>query len=276
MADAGPGGKCLNYILFSIIVTMKTPAPLLVMGILLLLVFLPGCTGPDQGSPGNTTPGDLSFSGHAWQVKTSTTPVGPGPNLFSANTSNVRVDDQGYLHMRITKEGDHWECAEVISRENFGYGEYAFTLGSDPESLDRESVLGLFTWADRPEYAHREIDIELSRWEDPANMDAQYVLQPWNSRDHIHRFTANAAGNVTTHSFRWEEGHLAFQSYFGPYTEMPAPETVIESWEYAGSDVPRPGPENARINFWLDNGKPLSYGNESEVVIRQFRFVPER
>ncbi len=39
-------------------------------------------------------------------------------------------------------------------------------------------------------------------------------------------------------------------------------------------DIPYPGDENARINLWLLNGLPPSNGQEVEVVIRKFEFVP--
>ncbi len=102
----------------------------------------------------------LRFSGYEWMVKTSDVPVGPGDNFFSDSGDNVFVDDEGSLHLRITRRGQRWHCAEVISVQSFGYGRYRFYLGSNLDHLDPNVILGCFTWNDDPEYNHREIDIE--------------------------------------------------------------------------------------------------------------------
>jgi len=47
-----------------------------------------------------------------------------------------------------------------------------------------------------------------------------------------------------------------------------------EKYHRNTQDIPRPGDENARINLWLMHGLPPSDGQEVEVVIRKFEFVP--
>src|SRR5262245_44168916 len=78
----------------------------------------------------------LSFSGYTWNVKSSgKSKVGPGPNYFSDSTSNVWVDAQGRLHLKITVSRNKWSCAEVVSQLSFGYGTYRFYLDSAVDSL---------------------------------------------------------------------------------------------------------------------------------------------
>jgi len=117
----------------------------------------------------------LSFSGYEWTVKTSENPVGPGPNLFLNSTENIWIDNQKQLHLKVTTKNGQWYCAEVISKENFGYGNYIFYLSSRIDQMNENAVLGLFTWSDDPDYHHREIDIEFSRWSNPNNLNSQYV-----------------------------------------------------------------------------------------------------
>jgi hypothetical protein len=92
----------------------------------------------------------LSFSGYDWWVKTSTGPVGPGPNYFSDSTNNVWLDGQGQLHLRITNRSNQWQCPELVSARTFGYGIYRFQLASPADNLNPNAVLGLFTWSDDP------------------------------------------------------------------------------------------------------------------------------
>ena len=60
-------------------------------------------------------PRTLAWSGRSWLVKASSTPVGPGPNLFSDSTDNVWVDLVGRLHLKITARRGRWYVAEVGS-----------------------------------------------------------------------------------------------------------------------------------------------------------------
>lgn len=216
----------------------------------------------------------LEFSGYMWKVKTADTPVGPGPNYFSHREEDVWVDQGGRLHLKIASRNGHWYATEVISAESFGYGRYTFTLGSRVDQLDRNTVLGLFTWDDNaPEYDYREIDIEFSSWGEVGGDNAQFVVQPWDIPGNRHRFKMGLSQNYSTHRFHWRPGSIDFLSFQG--REFP-PSTgdQIETWFYTGPDVPPVGAGNARINLWLLNGNPPADGQEVEVIIESFEFIP--
>jgi hypothetical protein len=215
------------------------------------------------GKPGY--PDKVTWNGVTWGVKTSRSPVGPGPNVF--DKANVWVDGQG-LHLRIAKNGSGaWSCAEIIGPTSYGYGTYTFSLASRVDAFDPNVVLGLFTWSDRAPYAHREIDVEFARWgstSDPTN--AQYVVQPYDSVNHLKRFVQPAA--VTSmHRFAWHPGQVAWESY-------DANGGLIDSYTYNGSDVPRSGDERVHLNFWLFNGAAPTNSQPVEVVISSFTFTP--
>ena len=46
----------------------------------------------------------INWSNYNWQVKSGDM-VGPGPNYFSNDTSNVSVDEQGRLHVTQENRG---------------------------------------------------------------------------------------------------------------------------------------------------------------------------
>jgi hypothetical protein len=52
------------------------------------------------------------------------------------------------------------------------------------------------------------------------------------------------------------------------------PDGWSHTWSYTGSDVPRPGGENVRLNLWLSGGAPPIGGQEVEVVLQSFAFTP--
>jgi len=216
----------------------------------------------------------ISFSGYKWLVKSSISRVGPGPNYFSDSAKHVWVDDQGYLHLRLKRRNGKWQCPEVISKRSFGYGRYIFHLASAVDQLDQNVVLGIFTWDDSPEFEHREIDIEFSRWSQPTNKNSQYVIQPYYRFGNIHRFDTQLKQVDSTHSFEWRENGIVFKSVQGDDINSPDSGQLIDLWMHTGSDIPKPGNENARINLWLFGGNPPVSESAVEVIVKKFEFVP--
>jgi hypothetical protein len=216
----------------------------------------------------------LSFSGYDWWVKDSAGPVGPGPNYFSAATNNVWVDTNGWLHLRITKRTNTWQCAEIVSARTFGAGSYRFELNSAANNLNPNVTLGLFTWSDDPAYTYREIDVECARWGNAADPNnSQFVVQPWDAPNHLVRYRVPAGMTNSTHLFVWETNQISFQSQTGAYSAFAT--NVISSYLFANAAaVPQSGDENVRLNLWLINGIPPSDNNEVEFIIKSFNFVP--
>lgn len=234
----------------------RTPS-ILVAGLLLAALPLPA----SAARPAPSGPSTVQFAGLTWDVKEHNRKIGPGPNFFAA--SNVSVDTEG-LHLRISKSGKKWTTAEVVARASLGYGTYTWTLAPVPQ-LDPNVVLGLFTWNDAPDYAHREIDIELARWgsaTDPTN--AQYVVQPWDADGHDERWTLAPNLGSTIHSFTWAPGRVDFRS-------TTTSGQLLHQWSYAGADVPVPEGENPRMNLWLFRGSAPQNGQPVEIVIEDFR-----
>lgn len=239
----------------------RSAAALLVAIALVALAATPVAAG----KPGY--PDRITWRGLSWQVKTSTAAVGPGPNVFSK--SNVSVDANGNLHLRIDRNAaGRWTAAEIIGPTSYGYGTYTFTLGSDVSALDPNVVLGLFTWSDRPQQGHREIDVEMAKWgnaADPTN--AQFVVQPYDRAGHLHRW-AQPSVVRSSHRFTWSPGRVAFES------RRLDTNAVIASFTYAGTDVPKPGDERVRLNLWLFQGAAPMNAQPVDVVVESFAFKP--
>jgi hypothetical protein len=235
-------------------------APAVVAGVVLSSMVLVGPAAAAR--PGGGGPTILAFDGYQWLVKSSARRIGPGPNLFA--TSNAWVDGAG-LHLRIAKVNGKWNAAEVINQASLGRGTYSWTVTGDLAVLDRNAVLGLFTWNDDPAFNHRELDVEFSRWgnaADPTN--GQFVVQPYDGPGNLQRITLAAGAAPSTHGFTWGTDRVDFFS----------PSASPSAWSYTGPDVPQPGGENARMNLWLFRGAAPSDGRSVEVVIRSFTFTP--
>lgn len=207
--------------------------------------------------------GSIRFSGYDWRVKTSSgEKVGPGPNYFG--DQSVELAPEG-LKIKVVEQDGHYVCGEIVSQRSFGYGTYRFTLGSNIDNLASNLVLGLFTWSDDPEYDHRELDVEISRWGDPDNDNAQFVVQPYNSPDHIIRFSIPPGLAGSVYEFKWAPGRVDFRAE-GPGGRAIKTETFTHR-------IPAEGGENARVNLWLVSGRAPAAGVK-EVIITKFDFSP--
>ncbi len=204
----------------------------------------------------------IKFTGIKWTVRSGG--GGPGPNNWSDSSNSVWVDSLGQLHLKIRRIGDSWYCSEVYAQQSFGYGEYMFYVASNVENYDPEIVVGLFLY----ENDRREIDIEFSKWEDPASVDGWYTVQPppYNNSNQD-SFALNLNGNYSTHKIIWSSDSISFQSYRGHYRSLLSPDSLINQWTYSENKNPPVGNERLHINFWLYGGKPPTNLNDAELII---------
>lgn len=241
-------------------------------------LLLASCTDePTSESPAKHDP--TRFSGREWTLKTSSdVPLGPGPNHFSGDLEHLWVDDAGALHLRIAERGGRWYCAELVSKQAFGYGTYVFTLGSRGDTLAPNVVLGMFTWDDAGSAESnpwREIDFEFSRWGQPDGANFQFVVQPWDlTPGNLHRFDIdNDVSIETVHAFTWTPEFVSFASAYGSVFP-PAQADLIDVWTYVGPATPTPGDARVRINLWLTWGQPPADGQPQEMIVKRFDFLP--
>ena len=280
--------------------TIKRFPQVLFILIVTILIF----NSCEQSDPPPYNPplpnGSINFSGINWRVKTSgANKMGPGPNYFSDSLKNVFVDNQGYLHLKITKDGNSWSCAEVISVPAFGYGTYVFTIENNMADIDKNVVVGFFTWDSAAFYtqANSEVDIEFSKW-GAANdsLTLTYSVQPvWFSnpvpyyeRSHRPSIPKSKIKTTSTHAFKWTDTLISWSSFEG--SNFPG-NNQFANWYFDNTNIPRvkieggnqslpiviPGPggdTHARINLWLLNGLGPSDNNEVELIVKEFKFIP--
>jgi hypothetical protein len=189
---------------------------------------------PGAARPPSTV---ADFSGYQWRLRDAPSSRG-GRNVYSP--SNIRVDETGVMHLRISKTEKDWSCAEASMTRDLGYGTYEFAVrGLD--SLEPAAVFEMFTYDYASGAQHnREMNIEISRWGDPTNKNAQYVLQPYYVAANVHRFTAPAG--TLTFSLHWEQDRSTFRTLRGSAV-------VAEHVFTAG--VTTPGIESMRVALYV-------------------------
>jgi hypothetical protein len=119
-----------------------------------------------------------------------------------------------------------------------------------------------FDYAGADENYH-EVDIENSRWGDPASKNAQYVIQPYYVPTNVVRFDAPAG--PLTHSFRWEPSRVSFKTTRG---------AKAISERVFTSGIPYHGIESVRMCLYIFRKAKVPLENGAEVVIDKFEYLP--
>ena len=220
--------------------------------------------------------GALKFSGYTWQIReTGDSKQGPGPNHWKS--SNAFVDAKGYLHLKHTKVGNNWYCAEVTSDKSFGYGTYQWEVEGRIDTLDKNVVLGLFNYSGVD--GNDEMDIEISRWGKSTSNNTSYTIYPaqplqpkanWNKTFN----TVLANGENTTQRFtRNSNRSVFFQELSGFHNDNT---NQIDS----ASCISPPSSISAlsmpvHMNLWLFEAPSPSNNAEVEIIIHSFKFTTQ-
>ena len=250
---------------------------------------------PDPGCSNCSDP--MYFSGQSWTIKAyENSTWGPGPNYFSGRSSDVYVDNDGFLHLNIAQHNGRWYSTEVISEETMGYGVYTWVVDAQLEQMEANTVLGLFTWDNNTfqTQGNSEVDVEVARWGDINEQDILlYSVQPvWSGpykpeRTQKINTPTGSLNGVTAHRLVWTDSLITWKSW-EDHADGP---NEIGSWSFDLNNPPRtkdeggqtsdpiiiPAPgatTHARMNLWLFNGAAPTNGQPYEVIIRLFSYEP--
>jgi hypothetical protein len=237
-----------------------------------VVLFLLLLTGISLGS----SAASITFAGHEWIVRSGT--GGPGPNDW--DPANVRVDEQGRLHLKLTHRDGRWTCAEITSRQRFGFGRYEFEIEGAIDRWDPNVVLGLFNYptGDVGGDETHEIDIEFARWGRPDAPPGNYTIWPVDKalKPTSKTFAFTLKGAASVHRFEWQSRRVNWES---AQTDASGKSESLQSWTFAPEDAERriaQKPMPVHLNLWLFKGRPPAEALEIEVVIRRFQYLPPR
>ena len=209
----------------------------------------------------------IHFSGYDWKVRNAASDRGGQPNFY--DPSNVSIDKNGYLHLRMEVHDGIWTCAEVSLTRSLGYGSYIFVV-QDIGHFGPSAALDLYTTDDfRTTNVPSQLDIELSRWGIADSKNAEYVVQPFYVPENVSRFLAPAG--VLTHRLQWEPGRASFKTVRGSGIgsgEAPVSQHIFTS------GIPTPDKETVHVGLYSYRNEKSSSQLPVEAVIQQFEFLP--
>jgi hypothetical protein len=207
----------------------------------------------------------LNFSGYEWRVRNAPSSRG-GNNPY--DPKNAWTDGDGVLHMRISKSSGRWTCAEISCTRSLGYGTYTFVV-RDTSHMEPSAVLDFFTYDySAADANYHEMNLEVSRWGDPASQNAQYIVQPWYQAANVIRFSAPAG--ALRYSMKWERGRVLFQTV----SRAVSGETRLISQKLFTVGIPEPGIESIRVALYAFLKGKVPLRNDTEVLIEKFEYLP--
>lgn len=219
-------------------------------------------------------PRTLSFGGYTWKVRPDQD-GSPGPNHW--RSANAWLDDNGALHLKLTRKKGVWYCVELQTVEHLGFGTYQFWLDSRVDNLDPNVVLAFFNYpAKQGLDGTNEIDIEYGKWGVPEAPALDYVVYPSKagSPPSGWSFQVTDPSAENTQRFTWTPQSVRLQALAG---HQNGDSGQYAAWTFA-PDKPRAlVPQFAmplHINLWLNAGLAPQDHKEIEVVIRDFSFTP--
>jgi len=221
-----------------------------------LLILLAFC--------GSISARNIEFAGRTWYVHNGN--YGPGPNYFSDDISNVWLDTNGFLHLRLRESGGEWYCPNIETVETTGYGMHRFYIRGAITNLDPNIIFSPFAYYD----TSHEIDIEFARWGNttPGIHNAQFVVQPHGNAGNLHTYRLSQITEDTTHYFDWSITNIHFKSFQGHYLEEQTSGDIIQEWNYNGIDNPDESYDlKIHIITWLLNGNAPINDQELEMIV---------
>lgn len=207
----------------------------------------------------------VHFSDYDWSVRQLGSDRHGSPHPYRA--SNVSVDSSGALHLRITKEKNEWTCSEVALSRSLGYGRYALSV-DNLAGLEPAAVFDMFTWDQAgSDQDRREVDLEVTRWGDPASKNGEYEVQPFFRPTNTYRYAAPPL--PLTFTLLWESAKVTFTTAKTAGNAR----AIVASHSFV-TDIPGPQTESIHLNLCtFDYGK-VKQQHDDEVVVKSFRYLP--
>lgn len=217
----------------------------------------------------------IEFAGREWDVKngycSTGQTAGPGPCYYCGDGEDIWVDATDRLHMKVNYKSALSHYAAVsLKTEVAGCGKYTFKVANGPnntpDGLDKNMVLGLFTYEDNATYENYEIDIETSDWGQTTPSANLYYVTWHDSSSHSHNSLVTFGSGTTTHSFEWMPSGTTFVSKHNSTY-------VFDGNHGLPYSYPCPtAPVKVRMNLWMYEG--VDPAASQEVIIEDFEYEP--
>jgi beta-glucanase (GH16 family) len=213
-------------------------------------------------APWTAVAAEIDWAGIKWEIRTgSGNPCATG--IWSEK--GVWVDHHGWLHLKIVKlPSGQFACAEITALKRFGFGRYEVEVQGPIGAIDRNVVLGIFTYPPKdvgPDGTN-EIDIEIARWGHSKAPQINYTAW-FRSRKGRRYARVQVPNDLTDAAFRmiWQPEQVRWES------SLPNVKPFTLKGDIANQ------PQLLKINLWLFKEQQPFNQQETEFIIKSLRYL---
>lgn len=197
------------------------------------------------------------FSGRVWNLRESNSPVGAGPNYWSASPEAIYVDQKG-LHLGLRQQAGTWYSAEVSTQVPRQDMRVSLELSGPLGNSDPNVIIAAFLYLNDKS----ELDFEFGRFGKRSGPNGQFVVAPPNP-ENMHTFELRAEENTAHLQLNWRTEKVTFQ-----LSTVRSPKRL---WSRGGSAVPNPSGHRLHVNIWLYQGRPPTNNMPASITISSLR-----
>jgi len=225
----------------------------------------------------------ISWKGHTWNVNTGD-PIGDGSQggQISGSASNVTVDSNGYLHLKISGSGSTAKGAEIYSADNLGFGSVYYVINGPISTMQKQVVASGFTYgaaAGIGSDGENELDVEFSQWDGLAgNINGDFTFYPNTGHGPDPAYEDNwllnfAGSNVYTVRIDWSSTKVVASIWTGAVSPTASTSTALKTDTFNGntSTIPQSACP-MMFNLWTFGAYPTQ---ALDIAFQDFQFIPQ-
>lgn len=224
----------------------------------------------------------IQWKGHGWEVNTGSLIGSHTPGQIRGAESNVVIDANGYLHLKISGAGSTATGAELNSTAKMGYGSYYYVLQGPITDMEKGVVASGFIYGPAAGVgtdAEDEIDIEFSKWNGVAgNINADFTFYPNTGHaalgaSYEKNFLIDLGGSqVNTCRIDWTSTTITASIWKGVVPPTASTTSAVRTHMYHGDDKTVPqSPCPMMFNLWTYGSLPT---HPLDIAVRDFKFTP--
>ncbi|MCO5251610.1 MAG: hypothetical protein M9949_09345 [Candidatus Kapabacteria bacterium] len=246
-----------------------------------------GCSDEKEvpETDGVLAPDGISFSGYNWQIK-STDNIADSRYFCLTDKSNVRIDDEGHLVLKLTSMDAIWHGAELITQEKFGFGTFKIQIETDFTDFDRNVsfMASAINVTEDIFEGMTQAGLRYSFYGEENNPNPlSYILYATDKKYAEEYNSGNQysqSKSVTTHEIKVLPDELVFESYSGTTKDEQLAKYSTKTSDGTGNDFldisfSKTFPSNKFIfTVCLGEFNEPEKGKDVEIKILKFEFIP--
>jgi hypothetical protein len=233
-------------------------------------------------------PDTIVFGGIRWIARNSSERGEPSNSLFSGKSSEVFVDDNGKLHLKVNSRDGYWYSVDIAADTALGYGTYAIFTETKFDAFPKNVAFefSIAPDATMDSYTPPSLAIQFTQLFENTSISPlrylvanieQAIIQERKERIFRPDEPFRMGGLFSTHAMTWSPRHVEFASYHDH--GLPTP-YLGALWDFTGSPatgvrVPEITPTSVmRLRAW-SAGAPIG-DQPVEIIIKKILFVPQQ